>query len=967
MSLTLVLGPANSAKAGEVLGAYRAAPGALLVVPTLADVRHYERELAGPAPTAQPWVGSVATFTGLSREIAKRVGYAGRVLSSLQQQRLIRRVVARASLVELAASASAPGFARAALGVIAELERSLVTPQRFTQALRSWAEEDERRRRYGDEVASIYSSYHRELDRLGGVDPELFAWRALDELRAAPGRWEGRAVFLYGFDDLHPLERDAVEALAGMANADVTVSLTYEPGRAALAARAETVEELRPLAAFIRELPADDEHYVAASTAALHHLERGLFEPTRPRVDPGDAVQLLEAGGERAEIELVAAEVSTLLRAGIPGDEMAVVYRSLAKPAALVERVFEEFGIPLAVERQVPISHTALGRGVLALARCALMPQSRAHAEDLLAYLRSPGLLEQPEIADKLERDVRRDGLRTAEEARARLAWRLDEIDSLRAADDQLAQLARQARRLFAAPHRRAAAVLGPDEELDGRALAVIESALVDLGELDEHVRGADLIETLSELTVPAGVPPRPGAVVLADPLAIRARRFRTVFLCGLQEGEFPQLAGSEPFLSDERRRELALASGLRLRPREAALASERYLFYACSSRATERLYLSYRSSDEEGNLALASPFVADVAELMSKEWVDRRRKRLLADVVWDPSEAPTARELARAQAALSAPRASGEMEVETRSLSEQTMAKVRHRDVVSPGALECYGDCPVKWLVERELQPDRLDPQPDPIARGSLMHEALERTLTRLGSGVSEARLAEASQILEEVLTELPATVAVGRSSVVRRGALHAIAADLRRYLVHEASSGSEFAIGGLELRFGFEGEDEPAEDSLPALELASSVRVRGVIDRLDVDREGRAIVRDYKSGSTRREHQGARWSEDRRLQVALYMVAVRELLGLDPVAGLYQPLGGKELRARGVFLEDAPVGGVVDTDARDREELDAVLEDARARAVALAERLRDGELEPSPRTCSRDGCAYPGICWAG
>jgi RecB family exonuclease len=184
---------------------------------------------------------------------------------------------------------------------------------------------------------------------------------------------------------------------------------------------------------------------------------------------------------------------------------------------------------------------------------------------------------------------------------------------------------------------------------------------------------------------------------------------------------------------------------------------------------------------------------------------------------------------------------------------------------------------------------------------------------------------------------------------------------------LVHEASSGSEFAIGGLELRFGFEGEDEPAEDSLPALELASSVRVRGVIDRLDVDREGRAIVRDYKSGSTRREHQGARWSEDRRLQVALYMVAVRELLGLDPVAGLYQPLGGKELRARGVFLEDAPVGGVVDTDARDREELDAVLEDARARAVALAERLRDGELEPSPRTCSRDGCAYPGICWAG
>ncbi len=48
MPLTLVLGPANSAKAGEVLGAYTLAArrDALLVVPTAADVDHYERELA---------------------------------------------------------------------------------------------------------------------------------------------------------------------------------------------------------------------------------------------------------------------------------------------------------------------------------------------------------------------------------------------------------------------------------------------------------------------------------------------------------------------------------------------------------------------------------------------------------------------------------------------------------------------------------------------------------------------------------------------------------------------------------------------------------------------------------------------------------------------------------------------------------------------------------------------------------
>ena len=164
------------------------------------------------------------------------------------------------------------------------------------------------------------------------------------------------------------------------------------------------------------------------------------------------------------------------------------------------------------------------------------------------------------------------------------------------------------------------------------------------------------------------------------------------------------------------------------------------------------------------------------------------------------------------------------------------------------------------------------------------------------------------------------------------------------------------EFCI----LRFGFE-----EESSLPALQLREGVRLRGMIDRLDVDGRGGAIVRDYKSGGTRAEYSAARWSEDRQLQVAVYMIAVRELLGLEPVAGFYQPLGGDDLRARGAFLNGAPVGsGVVTTDARSREELDEALDDARSRAVALAARLRSGELKPCPETCSRDGCTFPGIC---
>jgi hypothetical protein len=53
-----------------------------------------------------------------------------------------------------------------------------------------------------------------------------------------------------------------------------------------------------------------------------------------------------------------------------------------------------------------------------------------------------------------------------------------------------------------------------------------------------------------------------------------------------------------------------------------------------------------------------------------------------------------------------------------------------------------------------------------------------------------------------------------------------------------------------------------------------------------------------------------------------------------------------------------------LVATDAREPGQIDDALQDASHRAVELARQLRTGRLEPCPQTCSRQGCAYPGIC---
>jgi RecB family exonuclease len=196
------------------------------------------------------------------------------------------------------------------------------------------------------------------------------------------------------------------------------------------------------------------------------------------------------------------------------------------------------------------------------------------------------------------------------------------------------------------------------------------------------------------------------------------------------------------------------------------------------------------------------------------------------------------------------------------------------------------------------------------------------------------------------------------GRPEAVRLAILRGIEADLRRYLRFEADDGNDWTPR--ELEFAFEVEIGSGEDA---------IALRGVIDRVDVDPDGgsRAIIRDYKSGAARPERAGGRWLADHQLQVGLYMLAVSKLLGLDPVAGFYQPLTGRQLRPRGAFESAVPVGRhVYGTDAVSGEELQQLLSDVEAQALRLAAQLRTGELTPCPQACSPAGCRHPGICWA-
>lgn len=969
MPIALITGPANAGKAHVVLEAMKGhiahGEDPLLVVPTEPDQSRYRRELAeaGLALGAR-----VERFEGLLAEVLAHAGDVRRPvrppLGPLARERVLARL-----------AGARPGMASELARFVAELETQRVTPARLSGALRAWSSEGARSN--GEQatlgrLCDVFERYHEALAKMRRVDRELRMTEALDALRRKPSLWGSTPVLLYGFDDFTELQLDTIETLGGVVGARVTVSLPYEPGRVAFAGRAATFQRLAPLANAHTELTARAEYYAPGSREALHHLERSLLSDDARRVEPGDALRLLEGGSPRAEIELVAGEVRALLDAGVRAEEIAIVHRSPDTIAGLIGEVLEDFDIPYALRRRVKFADTAIGRGLLGLLRCAVGDGELA---DLLAWLGAPGVLEHPELADRLEASARRHGVRDSARSRALWEaehWPLEGIDRVRAAAEGggiptlTEALAVELHRLFCAPRRAVAAVLGEDELEEARALAGGRRALGELRELARSApeiapTPAELIDVLERLELSGGERLEAGRIAVLDPLSLRARRVRMVFACGLQEGVFPAPATPHPLLSEEDRRGLAQASGLVLRGEPDALAGERYLLYALASRPEERLTLSWHTADEDGTALAPSLFVDDVCDLFAGALKERTVRRFAGTACWPGPGRPTDAMVARG-AAIAGATVRGQPSPIGPLLDERVLEELRERSLWSASSLESWVGCPVKWFVERLLRADEIEPNPEPIARGGLAHAALKDTLEGLRERTGSARLTPASvglakRLLRDALAGLQARYPLSVAPERLPGARRRLGVDLDRYLDCAAEQQSPLEPTHLELEFGFDPE------GLPPLELGEGVMLRGRIDRVDLSADGEAVVYDYKGRSA---PPGAKWAGDGAFQVALYMRAVERLLGQTTIGGFYQPLAGKDLRARGVLDGDSGVElDCVRTDLRERGELDELLEQCVAIAMRAAAEAKSGALEPRPDTCAYNGgCSYPTIC---
>jgi ATP-dependent helicase/DNAse subunit B len=958
LGLKLITGPANAGKLRRLLDAYVEALPAepVLIVPTRPDVELVERELVVRCGALLG--GSVGTFDDLFGRIAAADGEPRPAATEAQAALVLGRAIASTSLNGLSASARSRGFLDALREAIRDLESGLLEPEALD----------------GD-LAHLYTGYRAELERLSLTDRELIRARAAVRLATDLDAWHGEPVFAYGFEDLTAAEWSLLEALAG--RAELTVSLPYEPARPAFASLRRTAEDLAALArGQIEELaPRHDE----VAHPALAHLERTLFDDAHSDEPPPleGAIRFFEGAGVRGALELVGEEVLDLLRSGSDPAQIVLVCPSLDRWNRAIETAFGTLGIPYSFEAPLPLGATPYGHALLSLLRYAWLGGDRRG--ELFAYFRSPYSGVPRHNVDFLEGRLRGRAIaarerveETVEELRP---GALEAVHRLRASEPARELAAELAAAMLRSAYGLESPPTGEPARLDLRAHEACARLLGELAGWEaltgEPLPREDVLAALERTTVRGAAPNEPGRVAVVDLLRARNRRFEAVFLLGLEEGSLPRRGQVSPFLDDDERRRL----GARLE-RPDQVSRDRYLFYTACVRATRRLYLVREAAGDEGSPREPSPFWEEVASVFDADDVARwTRRRALSELTWPLEEAPSDRERLRALALLAADpdasdtaealarangwerrleRARGAFRRDTRLRHPVVRAQLAARTSFNVTELERFADCSSAWLFDRVVDPKTIDAEVDARLRGQVAHTALHRFYARLpkelgSEQVSEERVEDAVRLMRTCLDEALGGVRMDTTELQRRELGEGLWRDLEQVVRDEARSEVPLVPRRFEVGFGSE---RSAPELQRGLELGEGLTLGGKIDRIDLDPfSARGIVQDYKAG--KHAHSAREIERELRLQIPLYMLVLRDLVGIEPLGGVYRPLAG-DRKARGLLRADAredALPGYVANDYLDDEAFWSQVEGAKEKARELAGRIRAGDVRHDPK----------------
>lgn len=404
--LNLLIGRSGTGKSGRMLRrACEEAQGRSILLVPEPQSHEMERRLCHEGGDRVCMHAEVLSFSRLANRVFQTVGGLGREELDaggrlLLMYRAVQSVVSQLSVY--ARPSRRPAFLSGLIATVDELKSCCVPPERLSAAGEEIGGPEGAKLR---DLGLICGAYDALTDRIS-LDPRDRLTRAAQGLERC-GWVEDTAFYLDGFVDFTPQELEIIRLLLKKGRS-VSVALTCdhleedEEGTGIFSAARRTAMHLQRLA---RELGQQWQVEVCARpvqtrSEAMTALEGQLFGPLADtKVPCGEDVQLFSAPDPRTEVEWTAAKILELVRSeGLRFRDIGVVARGYERYDALVESVFDRYGVP--VFRSV--MSDILQKPVLTLVTAALDAVSGGYAyDDMFRYLKT-----DLTDLDRQERDI---------------------------------------------------------------------------------------------------------------------------------------------------------------------------------------------------------------------------------------------------------------------------------------------------------------------------------------------------------------------------------------------------------------------------------------------------------------------------------------------------------------------------------------------------------------------------------
>lgn len=401
----------------------------------------------------------------------------------------------------------------------------------------------------------------------------------------------------------------------------------------------------------------------------------------------------------------------------------------------------------------------------------------------------------------------------------------------------------------------------------------------------------------------------------------IRGLKFNVLFIAGMCDGDFPTRFSPEIFFS---------GSMARTRGEMNHLTEERYLFYQSLCTWNKKLYLTYPRRDDRKEF-VQSDFLREFMNCFEVTAIDEQdykntiyTKEQLLSYIGRFGVEQAARLVSLDEAGINGNEVNEAMMIDrlrgTEPFGEsvytgfiagdlsdsakEKLGKMRERQF-SITQLETYAVCPYRYFAERVLKLDVFEEPTEEIEAlelGSLIHSILFTFYSKLKEGnivlggCSDAVFRQAENILFLTAEKMVGDINFNSPlSFFEKEKIFGVEGDrknsiLYKFLTAERENNEGFVPTLFETGFGSIRSEEGQDVLLKDLS-AGEVKVRGKIDRIDLNREESLFkVYDYKTGKGNLQKQDM--YDGLKLQLPLYLFAAKEIIKAE-LNEDYKPAG--------------------------------------------------------------------------